>query len=370
MDGNGDDTLVEDQDTTMVNDEAATEQNPADAKPTYKSFKKKYRKMKIKFDEAMRNSNELYIQEQLAIKKAKQLTQENEFDLSPEEGILSALPPLVTEEELASAALLTTPDGIALYNELLTLTNERAALQSTTLKPTKSLTNLLKTIPHARLSQATPEQLAPLNPIEGQPYPLGYLTAEHLDDYIYDIDAQLGTVPALPPPILPTSHQADLAFGNHHSPYNWLRRNQPHIFLQDGEGSEKSNGKPGALRGAGKRASIPAPSKADALEIVEEDGQGYEFAIGGGAATTKAAAGGKRKRDDDDNSGGYHPSKAVKATEDGVRKKRPYNRKPKPVDGEAAASPATAPTSSRKGKGRAKPKAPTPDPNAHPFGPI
>lgn len=32
-------TPVEDQDTVMGNDGTATEQNPTDAKPTYKSFK-------------------------------------------------------------------------------------------------------------------------------------------------------------------------------------------------------------------------------------------------------------------------------------------------------------------------------------------
>ncbi|KAH6713181.1 IEC3 subunit of the Ino80 complex, chromatin re-modelling-domain-containing protein [Leptodontidium sp. MPI-SDFR-AT-0119] len=378
MDANGEENLVVDPDTAMANNGAVVEQNPADAKPTYKSFKKKFRKMKIKFDEAMRQSNDLYLEEQRANKAAKRLAQENDqildllldinnsaqipvdkrFDLTPEDGILSTIPPLITEEELASAAELQTPEGIALYDEIRALMKEREASLNNASIPPKSLTALIKNTPHTKLDQIPEDQLALLNPIEGQPAPLGFLTAEQLDDYLYDIDAHLGTVPALPPPSPSASHQ-DLAFGNYHSPYNWLRRNQPHIFLQDGEGSEKSSGKPGALRGAGKRASIPAPSKPDALEIVEEDGQGYDFALGGGA-TTK----GKRKRDDDDNSGGYHPSKAIKATEDGVRKKRPYNRKPKPVDGEAP------PPSTKKGKGRAKAKLPTPDPNAHPFGPI
>ncbi|KAH7419984.1 IEC3 subunit of the Ino80 complex, chromatin re-modelling-domain-containing protein [Cadophora sp. MPI-SDFR-AT-0126] len=380
MDTNQDETMVVDQDTAMGNDGTAADQNPADTKPTYKSFKKKFRKMKIKFDEAMRQSNDLYLEEQRAIKTAKRLAQENDqimdllldvnnsaqipvdkrIDLTPEEDILSEIPPLITEEELESAAGLQTPEGIALYNEIQALVKEQDANLNNASKPPKSLATLMKTVPHMKLGHPgiSEESLALLNPIEGQQAPLGYLTADQLDDYIYDIDAQLGTVPTLPPPSPSASHQ-DLAFGNYHSPYNWLRRNQPHIFLQDGEGSEKSNGKPGALRGAGKRASIPAPSKPDSLEIVEEDGQGYDFALGGGT-TSK----GKRKRDDDDNSGGYHPSKAVKATEDGVRKKRPYNRKPKPVDGEAPPPPA------KKGKGRAKPKLPTPDPNAHPFGPI
>jgi len=39
MNANDDETMVVDQDTAMGNDGAATEQNPADSKPTYKSFK-------------------------------------------------------------------------------------------------------------------------------------------------------------------------------------------------------------------------------------------------------------------------------------------------------------------------------------------
>ena len=104
--------------------------------------------------------------------------------------------------------------------------------------------------------------------------------------------------------------------------YNWLRRNEPKIFLQDGEGSEKSLGKPGSLRGAGKRATMPGPSKPDALEIVEEDGQRYDPTISG-----LEPAKGKRKREDD---GGYHPKSG--APGDGKAKKpRPLERRSRRV---------------------------------------
>lgn len=41
--------------------------------------RKKFRKMKHKFDAAMQQSNELFIQEQHALKTAKRLAQENEL---------------------------------------------------------------------------------------------------------------------------------------------------------------------------------------------------------------------------------------------------------------------------------------------------
>ncbi|KAG4429273.1 hypothetical protein IFR05_015240, partial [Cadophora sp. M221] len=213
MDVNGEETPVVDPDTAMGNNGAAAEQNPADAKPTYKSFKKKFRKMKIKFDEAMHQSNELYLEEQRANKAAKRLARENDqildllldinnsaqipvdkrFDLTPEDDILSDIPPLITGEELASAAKLQTPEGIALYDEIRTLMKEREASLNNASKPHKSLAALIKSTAHMKLDQAPEDQLVLLNPIEGQPAPLGFLTAEQLDDYLYDIDAHLGT---------------------------------------------------------------------------------------------------------------------------------------------------------------------------------
>lgn len=274
------------------------------------------------------------------------------------ESDLPEIPFHLTDEDLASAAELQTPEGLALYNEIQTLIKKRNSSHIAN-KPQKSLATLLKTIPHP--DTKTPGKVEELErsrePLDGQTTPIGYLTADQIDDFLYELDTQIGAAATTPPTSLSAAQQ-DLAFGNYHSPYNWLRRNQPHIFLQDGEGSEKSHGKPGALRGAGKRANIPAPSKPDSLEIVEENGQGYEFALGG-TTTVK----GKRKRDDDDTSGGYHPSKAPKAVgEDGVRKKRQYIRKQKNADGET-------PTASAKKSRAKKPKAPSPDPTAHPFGP-
>lgn len=55
----------------------------ADAKPTYKSWKKKYRKMRIKFDQLQAQNEELYQLEQKALKKTKQLAIYNEYGHLP-----------------------------------------------------------------------------------------------------------------------------------------------------------------------------------------------------------------------------------------------------------------------------------------------
>lgn len=51
----------------------------ADAKPTYKSWKKKYRKMRIRFDNLQAQNEELYQMEQRALAKTKQLAIHNEY---------------------------------------------------------------------------------------------------------------------------------------------------------------------------------------------------------------------------------------------------------------------------------------------------
>ena len=50
----------------------------SEAKPSYKSWKKKYRKMRIQFDHHMQESEELHKLEQKAIRTAKRLAIENE----------------------------------------------------------------------------------------------------------------------------------------------------------------------------------------------------------------------------------------------------------------------------------------------------
>lgn len=271
----------------------------------------------------------------LDVNNSGQIPVDKRIDLTTVTPSLSAIPSLISDNDLSQSSELQSPAGRKIYHEIRDMIAERAASQAT-LAPAKSLATLMASTPH--LSSSSPQLpkglLDSLIPDDGQAAPYTYITPDQLDDYIYDVDASLGTVP--PVPRSSKDMTQDLAFGHFHSPYNWLRRHVPQIFLQDGEGSEKSHGKPGALRGAGKRASMPAPSKPDALEIVEEDGIGYDFSLGG-----PVAAKGKRKRDEDDT--GYHPKKgasdakkprqARKKKSDGVDEKPPTSRRKKPKPG-------------------------------------
>ena len=289
----------------------------------------------------------------LDMNNSAQLPAEKRFDLSIESPSLSAIPPLVSTEDLSKSAELDTQEGKALYHEIRCMLEEKAAAKAAS-RPGKSLAILLSNVPHLSLSSphVAQELLSSLEARDGQSGPMSYLTQDQVDDYIYEIDASLGTVPA-PPAQVQAITQQDLALQNPHSVYNWLRQHEPKIFLQDGEGSEKSSSKPNASRGAGKRASLAATVKAEPLEFVEEDGIGYDASLAGPPATK-----GKRKREEDD--GGYHPKSGLGA--EGKVKKPRQSKKKAEGSGE---TPAKGP-----GRGKRKPKIPSPAPNAHPFGPI
>lgn len=302
--------------------EATAAEDTTETKVTYKSFKKKYRKMRSKFDHTMREGQMLFREEQRSLETARRLAQENDqllellLDANSSAQIhgshridlgvpaISAVPGLVTD--YAEQAAQLRPEGEAgktLQYEIQAILNRRKANKAP--DAGKSLIQMMDTIPHRPLDIIPAELLGDLQKTESGSPPVSYLQSDQIDDYLYEIDTSLGNAgyPTLAPSINGHPHttisEKELSFANPNSVYNWLRQHEPKIFLQDGEGSDKSSGKPGALRGAGKRASIPAPSKPDQVEFVEEDSLRYE---GGIAPNAKGAA--KRKREEDT---GYRP---------------------------------------------------------------
>lgn len=127
---------------------------------------------------------------------------------------------------------------------------------------------------------------------------LGYFTPEHETEYYLALDAKLGDRAAeleldrAPEKPSFAERERDAAMRNPTSVYNWLRRNQPQIFLQDNEvASEKSASKPANVR-TSKRPPVSARREE---EMYDEDG----IALDLGPAPKN-----KRKRDEDT---GYRP---------------------------------------------------------------
>jgi hypothetical protein len=249
-------------------------------------------------------------------------------------------------------------------DDALFLDIDRPSIPPTGPTPAKSYKELLREVPHSTFSSAAerfPELLAdleagrdsPADPAQGQSHPPSFLTADDIDNYIWELDTHLaGNDEAAPgvagmenlpplPTLAPLAHaerpnpkdsQRDLAVRNPTSVYNWLRKHAPKTFLQDGEhdrdggkdhGGDDGHGHgPGSgRRGKGERAprgtgsarakrtsaahSRAAAATAESFEDAED-----EFGYGDGGAMTPGAVGaagkGKRKRVVDDDPG-YRP---------------------------------------------------------------
>lgn len=296
---------------------------PAPTKQSYKSFKKKYAKLKISFEKAMRESEAL-IREELRIQDlSKRIQEQNDqllevllefneslhvpphlrYDLSvpgeptPCRPFDEEIPPASYDVPTAKAALkearaklasgeITTHD----YRRL-----EEAVKRSKAFAPGKQYTSLLK-VPHT-----APEHTDKTSADAELEATLGYLTPEHETEYYLSVDARLGDAQAAlqlsRAPEKPTlaEREREAALRNPNSVYNWLRRNQPQVFLQDNEiASEKSGSRPTNLRSS-KRASTQLRKEED---MYDEDGILMDL------GPTPGSSRGKRKRDEDT---GYRP---------------------------------------------------------------
>lgn len=283
------------------------------------------------------------------------------IDLSLDTPPISAVPPLISDSLPTPG---TTPESQLIHDQIRSMVDVKLQAKIAN-KPTKSLASLMATVPHVPFEISTiPYDLvsafpglseAELESISFKPdhhQPLTYLSPDDIEEYLSTIDTTLSLPVGPRLSTAPNSHripphlsEKDLAVRNPNSVYNWLRRHEPRIFLQDGEGSEGSksvSGKPGALRGAGKRASIPVPSRPDGpAEFVEEDGLGYDVSLGGGGQGGQGKRdGNKRKRASVDDAG-YRPKGGAS---------RPMKKKKKEGSGESAGSGKSALGGGGKGK--------------------
>ncbi|KAM0287262.1 hypothetical protein ACHAQH_000576 [Verticillium albo-atrum] len=203
----------------------------ADSKPTYKSWKKKYRKMRITFDQKMHDGDELHKQEQKALAMAKRIAIENDrlLDLLLELNESHHIP----LEKRLDIALTPPADEDTLDRDLP--------------RPTKSLDQVLQEVPHTSYSQAKerfPAVVADMDPFAGEANPPSFLNPDDIDEYLWDLDRRIDDgdmLPTLAPSARPNnvtttnSSSQSIALRNPTSVYNWLRKNAPKTFLQDAE---------------------------------------------------------------------------------------------------------------------------------------
>lgn len=283
----------------------------------------------------------------------------------------------------------------------------------------KAYKKLLSEVPHSPFASARerfPDLVAdldagrdsPADPNQGMPHPPSFLTADDIDNYHYEIDlrytkkraATMGNKGASPdlkdlllPTLAPIAATAakdgtstttssttiaarDLMFRNPTSVYNWLRRNAPKTFLQDGEvhpdvaaseepghshsqehglvrsgatgrggGGRGSRGGGHADRGERGRGSVRGKKTGGGRGRAKETDDAMDVDDDGGAAgiatPTESKKGGKRKRVVDDDPG-YRPK-------GGSSRPAKKKRKSTGAEAEVVATPtASGPKKSRK----------------------
>ncbi|KAJ5692120.1 hypothetical protein N7462_001543 [Penicillium macrosclerotiorum] len=288
----------------------------APAKQSVRSFKKKYAKLKVKFELGIRE-NESLIHEELRIEDlSKRIQEQNDqllevllefneslhvppafrFDLNiPDDAPFlpsseQEITPLIHDATLARTALQEAKSELANGNFSTSAYRqvEGSIKRNKEFAPAHQYSKLSQ-FPHT--SATAPEQAKGIDGVERK---LGYFNPEHETEYYLALDAKLGDEAAavqlqrIPDPPTFAEREREAIIRNPASVYNWLRRNQPQTLQEHEVASEKSVSRP-----TNQRASKRGPTSRKDDETLDEDGMDVE-------PTPKN----KRKRDDDT---GYRP---------------------------------------------------------------
>ncbi|XPS69565.1 hypothetical protein M3J09_001833 [Ascochyta lentis] len=253
--------------------------------PVKRSWRRKYRKMRIKFDDAMSQSNHLIMEEWKAMGTARRLQAENDqlldalldfntqprvsarqrFDLSDPTSSTPALAPtpaLTAEaaqqrlhelrEQLNAGTI--TPDQYTHHADQLHTAQAIQHVQT-------SLATLEATVPHTTLTDLSTLP----DGIDLSEHAPGYMSPAHEEEYLLALDQLLDDAafdPANPHtrtlhlgPSQPPLSEKELTIRNPDSVYSWLRKNQPQVFLQDKDAPHHDNvSEKAAPKGGSKKA--------------------------------------------------------------------------------------------------------------------
>ncbi|KAL2358325.1 IEC3 subunit of the Ino80 complex, chromatin re-modelling-domain-containing protein [Cryomyces antarcticus] len=349
-------------------------------RPRYKSWRKKYRKMRIKFEAALKESNELFVEEQKALKLARRLQEQNDqilellLDINDSTRVPPELRYNLSGHESGELDNLEEEDPAALQQALH---RAHAAVTSGSLTEpefyhiNETVARKLKhhgTKPLARLEATVPHTYLPRDPSElpadlATDFLPGYLDSAHEDEYLASIDRRLGDASsdvvagtvhphALRP--IPSVHiddsekdkekalERDVAIHNPVSVHNWLRKNLPNNYINEkaaggGGAGDAESEKSGYVRAApnarnlAKRVNEKSSSSANShvpVEKMEQDLLDEEIGLTPDVAApgTGSASAKKRARDDDGSyrpkGGSSRPAKRKRAEGDVGGKKR------------------------------------------------
>lgn len=268
--------------------------------PVKRSWRRKYRKMRIRFDEAMTESDNLIKAEWKATGTARRLQENNDqmLDILLHLNEQTRVNPRLRYDlrqlsaaDTAVPSLEAGPDPESIKQQLQTLRDDVAAGRITADEYTmradqlhssqaiqqtlKSLTSLETRVPHTTRADMPDHPIEGIDLSEQAP---GYMSPTHEDEYLLAFDQvlsepgfnqslQYGRPVRLASAQAPISEK-DLTVRNPDSVYNWLRRHQPQVFLQDKDATHHEN--------LSEKSAPPKTSKANATKAKRES------AIGGG----------------------------------------------------------------------------------------
>ncbi|RAR00914.1 IEC3 subunit of the Ino80 complex, chromatin re-modelling-like protein [Stemphylium lycopersici] len=256
-----------------IQEPMAPDAGDATTKPVKRSWRRKYRKMRIKFDEAMTDSDNLIKQEWKAMGTARRLQENNDqildillelndqtrvnsrlrFDLRNLSPADTAVPSLEAGPDPEATKLLLQALRDDLANGKITaedFTTQADQLhRSQAIQQTlKSLASLERKVPHTTRQDYADHPVPGIDLSEHAP---GYMSPTHEDEYLlatdqlleqpgFDQSLQHGRPVRLASAQPPLSEK-DLTVRNPDSVYNWLRKHQPQVFLQDKDAAHHEN---------------------------------------------------------------------------------------------------------------------------------
>jgi hypothetical protein len=328
--------------------------------------------MRIKFDHAISQSNALITEEWKAMGTARRLQAENDQ-------LLDALldfndQPRVSARqrfELSETGTATAPAGLGVTTEAAAqrlhelreqlhsgaLTAEQYTQQADQLHSAqavpqvqRTLASLEATVPHTTLTDLT----ALPDGIDLSEHAPGYMSPQHEEEYLLALD-QLLEDPSFEEatrhqrtlhlgPSQPPLSEKDLTIRNPDSVYNWLRKNQPQVFLQDKDAAHHDNMSEKAAPKGGSKKSRPSNIGGGGTPGPKEDHDAEDSAAPEGKAKGKKTA-----ADPDDTAyrpkgGSSRPAKRKREAGEGEAKGARKKNRPSAAAAAAAAAAAPLPT--------------------------
>ena len=311
--------MSDNQDTEIAAPDPSQQVSERPTKVTAKSYRRKYRKIMVDFEDAMKECNHLFREEQRVLDISQRLVEQNDQILELLHD-LNHMPqiPVNLRYDLTSADVdpkKTNGEAVELDFEQaeITLKNARLAMQSgelameqykslkesllqnSALAPSRSYEALRTQFEHEESGSDHTGDITSADPSQ-----VGYPSAKQEERYLTEIDDYLTGKRNHPRPHATSgSHrekvsERDLQLRNPVSVYNWLRKHQPQVFLQD---HDKDIEKKEKSRSSKRASTNTVKQEPEDVELYDEDGIAIDYG---------APSKGKRKRMEDGDTG-YRP---------------------------------------------------------------